>query len=476
MNKNKKGFSISIEKIVKLILLAIVIIVVIGYSSNLNKEAVSSIESIFSPVLEARCNQGFYVPPINCDLEANLCSENEHTLWDEIKEKYSNYDCPEEGCSCIETKLMQELEKTPLSLTDIKISFSFISLENRFRIIRDDIKEVIVTFNIGSSSSVFTYSDSKWQKTDETNAIWTTPEFISKIQESKTLHEGLAHFLEEFEKDSQGSMLNVLIRPEVLFEEINLIYGRSANIFTYIYDDANSITFSQIPTSSKSFSLSSTGERYLEYELDSFSCSSFKLKKGQEILEVENFDIMCDSSTFGIEEFAQENNIDVNRVLAILNVESNKKYFYQDGHPIVRFECTRYNGKVVRNQQVPCDTSSFKYGSAADTGYEAFKRALAKNEEQALLQTSFGVGQVMGFNYAMLGFDSVYELNQSMFTEDGQISAFLKYLVIADERLLEELQSEKIDWRIVAEIYNGEDYMINNYHVKLEDAYNSLIS
>ena len=179
-------------------------------------------------------------------------------------------------------------------------------------------------------------------------------------------------------------------------------------------------------------------------------------------------------NTDTVEQFAKENNLDPDKLKAIIKVESSGKPFVGD-HPTVRFECVRYNKRVSSQDQVPCDTSTYKYGSAKDTGLTAFKNALEKDRSEAIRQTSFGLGQVMGFNYERAGYSSEEDFYIAMFREEEQVKAFLNF-VISDDAILSELKKDDTNWAVIAENYNGEDYATNNYDTKLENTYQELIA
>lgn len=193
---------------------------------------------------------------------------------------------------------------------------------------------------------------------------------------------------------------------------------------------------------------------------------------GAEQFEREGADKLDPSSFDSLEDFATRNNIELAKLQAIIEVESRGNAIYEDGHPVVRFECIKFNLRKSGSERVPCDTSSNKYGSRADTGREAFDRAITKNREEALLVTSYGFAQIMGFNYREAGHSSVEDFYAAMFDEDEQIKSFLTFL--SNHKggiIIDELKKDNTDWRIVAENYNGPDYESNNYHVKLADEY-----
>lgn len=169
-----------------------------------------------------------------------------------------------------------------------------------------------------------------------------------------------------------------------------------------------------------------------------------------------------------ISTFAKENKIAVSKLKAFIQVESSGKPFYSDGHPIVRFECLKFNTAIEENKKISCSTSTYKFGNAEDTGKEAFLRALKINEKLAIQTTSFGMGQVMGSNYNMVGYNSEEEFYKAMFLEQNQIKVFFQFIINKNGGIiLQELQKENTDWAVVAKNYNGPKYKDNNYDVKL---------
>jgi len=99
----------------------------------------------------------------------------------------------------------------------------------------------------------------------------------------------------------------------------------------------------------------------------------------------------------------------------------------------------------------------------------AYDIAMQIHPEAAMLSTSFGMGQIMGFNYAALGYDSVKEMvkafNESEFEQVRGIASFILSSTSLKFALL------KKDWRTAARIYNGPNYAAGRYHIKLENAH-----
>lgn len=93
--------------------------------------------------------------------------------------------------------------------------------------------------------------------------------------------------------------------------------------------------------------------------------------------------------------------------------------------------------------------------------------------EPALKSASWGMGQVMGFNYKVAGFKSAAGMVQAMVkSEDAQLSAMAGYLKA--NGLAEKLV--KKDWTGFAKVYNGLTYWQNHYDVKLAEQYQRFAS
>lgn len=181
-------------------------------------------------------------------------------------------------------------------------------------------------------------------------------------------------------------------------------------------------------------------------------------------------------SSFSIESFASENNIEPEKLKAIHVIESGNKYFDAQNHPVTRFECHHFNKYDVK-EKVPCTIKSGETFSrvSSETNKEAFLRAKEIDEKHAIMSSSFGFAQILGSNYGMLGYSTPQEFYQTMFTKEGQELAFLRFIK-SNTVLFSELKKEDTDWDIVARQYNGPRYEENDYDTKLRNAYAALKS
>jgi|SRR5579862_5976866 len=114
------------------------------------------------------------------------------------------------------------------------------------------------------------------------------------------------------------------------------------------------------------------------------------------------------------------------------------------------------------------DPTSGGYGAPGAHQYERLNLAVAKDREPALRSASWGIGQIMGENFALAGYSSVENFVIAMMqSEDHQIAAMADFLVCRKLHLA--LQAH--DWSRFALRYNGPDYAINRYDQRLDAAY-----
>jgi hypothetical protein len=96
--------------------------------------------------------------------------------------------------------------------------------------------------------------------------------------------------------------------------------------------------------------------------------------------------------------------------------------------------------------------------------------AISWDRAAALQSTSWGIGQVLGQNFAMVGFADVEAMVTAMSaSEDDQLTA-VGNLVLASG-LSQPLSTH--DWKTFARGYNGPSFAKNNYHGRLNDQFQS---
>jgi hypothetical protein len=116
------------------------------------------------------------------------------------------------------------------------------------------------------------------------------------------------------------------------------------------------------------------------------------------------------------------------------------------------------------------DRDLYKGGSAE---WGRLLDAMAFDEVQALKSASYGLGQVMGFNYPAAGCSSIQQFIQENFAgEYWQARHMMNFIV--KNGLSDELKRQ--DWANFALGYNGEGYRLNRYDTKLANTYHRALS
>lgn len=175
--------------------------------------------------------------------------------------------------------------------------------------------------------------------------------------------------------------------------------------------------------------------------------------------------------------------IDVEPALikAINDVESPKGGFYADGTPVILFERHKYYQALTerkwftkRDEMVGkypdiCNQNSGAYNSRGAGGqYEKLEIAATLNWDAAHEACSWGFGQVMGFNWKKLGYESIRDFVTQMYGSEGaQLDAVCRYIKATG---LDAALRRK-DWATFAKGYNGKDYQRNDYDKKMASAY-----
>ena len=161
------------------------------------------------------------------------------------------------------------------------------------------------------------------------------------------------------------------------------------------------------------------------------------------------------------QELADKFKIELRALKAVLKVESAGSGFSKDGRIKIQFEpyhFRKYTGIRISNGV-----------KGQKIEYEAYFKAVKIDEESAMLSTSWGLGQIMGFNHKASGYSTVQEM-VSTFNSSGyyQLEGMLNF--IKSNRKLYQALKDK-DWATFAYYYNGKYYKKWHYDEKLIKAY-----
>jgi len=165
--------------------------------------------------------------------------------------------------------------------------------------------------------------------------------------------------------------------------------------------------------------------------------------------------------------------VDLAAVKAVVDVEASGSGFLPNGKPKILFEAHwfgkltqyKYNKSHANISSTHWNRSLYK-GGVHEWG--RLDQAIGLSRQAALQSASWGLGQVMGFNYRTCGYSNVEEFVDAMHESEGkQVEAMFAF--IQKNKLIAPLNRK--DWRSFAEKYNGPSFSANDYDGKLARAY-----
>jgi hypothetical protein len=171
-------------------------------------------------------------------------------------------------------------------------------------------------------------------------------------------------------------------------------------------------------------------------------------------------------SSHGLGAVSQKLGVHAPEIWTILAVETSGCGYLPDLRPQILYErhifhhltAGRYDDGDIS------DPTPGGYGPSGAHQYDRLALAVAKDRTAALQACSWGIGQIMGENFALAGFVDVEQMVTAMeASEDQQLTGMANFLV--NSRLNVSLQAH--DWASFARGYNGPNYAINRYDVRL---------
>lgn len=165
--------------------------------------------------------------------------------------------------------------------------------------------------------------------------------------------------------------------------------------------------------------------------------------------------------------------ISVPTVKAVAKVEANGGGFLPNGEPKILFEAHIFHrltqGKFDKTHP---DISAAKWDRKLYIGGDAehgrLQRAVKLDREAALQSASWGMFQIMGFNYKQCNYDLLQQFINAMYrSERDHLVAFIEF--IRSRKLAVYLKDQ--DWAGFAAKYNGPQFRKNQYDEKLKRAF-----
>ena len=160
--------------------------------------------------------------------------------------------------------------------------------------------------------------------------------------------------------------------------------------------------------------------------------------------------------------------VDMPSIWAVLDVETAGCGYLPDRRLQILFERHKFDQFTNRiwRGSAP-DLSNPEAGGYGERGagqYPRLLRAMALDETAALKCTSWGLGQVMGFNAASAGFDDVRKMIAAFAdSEDQQLTSMAAFI----QRNGLDAPLRQRDWAAFAAGYNGAAYWKHGYDQKL---------
>lgn len=163
-------------------------------------------------------------------------------------------------------------------------------------------------------------------------------------------------------------------------------------------------------------------------------------------------------------------------IRAVAETETSRKPFDAQGQPTMLFERHKFHaltgGRFDLTNPDLSNPTPGGYGTGGSQFYR-FQEAAKLDDKAAKMAASWGMFQIMGFNYKAAGYGSIDAFVLAMRKSPREhLKAFVRFIQ-HDSALLRALQQK--DWGTFAARYNGPEYAKNNYDERMKAAYERLL-
>lgn len=180
------------------------------------------------------------------------------------------------------------------------------------------------------------------------------------------------------------------------------------------------------------------------------------------------------------QECADLLNVDVAAIKAVQEVETGSNGgFFQEGKPSILFEGHIFWNQLIKVGKNPQDylvgnddilykswTKTHYKGGLAE--YDRLNKAMQIDREAALSSASWGMFQIMGFNYSDCNCSNInIFVDRMKQSAKSQLKLFTYFML--NHGYDKYLRNK--NWDGFAKRYNGPGYALNQYDVKLANAY-----
>jgi hypothetical protein len=177
-------------------------------------------------------------------------------------------------------------------------------------------------------------------------------------------------------------------------------------------------------------------------------------------------------SSQGLAAAAASLKVHAAEIWTVVGVETSGCGFTADGRPEILFErhvFHRLTGGKFDDGDISAPTAG-GYGPPGTHQYDRLQAAINKAPQDSTVRTaalnsaSWGLGQIMGGNFIAAGFGNVGDMVAAMSdSEDKQLTAMASFLI----RSGLDVPLRTHDWATFASKYNGPNFVINRYDVRL---------
>ncbi|MFA5849933.1 MAG: N-acetylmuramidase domain-containing protein [Bacteroidales bacterium] len=155
-----------------------------------------------------------------------------------------------------------------------------------------------------------------------------------------------------------------------------------------------------------------------------------------------------------VKQESERSGIEYAALMAFIGVETGGHGFdFVTGKIIIQFEPVWFRKK---SPYTPSGKWTLNGVERQKAEWEAFNEVYMYNRVAAMESTSIGLGQIMGFHYARLGYKTVGQMwDDAKRGLDRQVWQMVQF-ILTDLRLLKALREK--NWHKVATYYNGAKY------------------
>ena len=174
-----------------------------------------------------------------------------------------------------------------------------------------------------------------------------------------------------------------------------------------------------------------------------------------------------------INKYCRHYKIETPAALAVINVEAGGVGAYDGASQlaVIRVEA---RPPLLSQVRFPDGEAEFKhkYGRGQNAEWKALAEWFAMEGERACYWTSFGLGQIMGFNYALVNCSNPVEVMLRAQSSSAE-SAKMFFDFVDSKKIIPALQAK--EWFDFAQVYNG-TRNAKVYARKIADCYDLAVS